>query len=51
MSAEDDDNDSEFAPGKKIKLENAANSTGKKLYTVVVFSKHYAVCCTTAITF
>ena len=27
----DDDDDSEFAPSKKIKLENAANSTGNLL--------------------
>jgi len=25
---EENDDDTEFAPGKKIKLENAANSTG-----------------------
>ena len=26
---DNDDDDTEFAPGKKIKLENAANSAGK----------------------
>ena len=34
MSNEDEDNDddNEFAPGKKIKLENAANSSGNLAY-------------------